>query len=1048
MKFRKVKIQAFRAYNKVEDGTFDFSLSDEQNADFVSLYAPNGFGKTSFFDAVEYGFTDSIDRFLKNIKLNKEAAKSERQLNTQHRGQYILRNRNSPDDLITEIKIYLTNCEKPITKEIPTSKRKGSVDFPFDGIIKNKYFQSVILSQDWIDAFLKVEDPFVRYEKFMDFFGDKKIDEYYKKLIELINLNDKRIEELKNRLKGVQKELDFNGDKDILTKINDKIIELKASGEFLSIIEESFTESDSLNWANVISERISDSEYEKTKQEELIKSVNSIFSGSEDVKGLETYFELRGTFAELVEKGKEYVELLEKYKLTKRYINELNVVSDSRKQLIQEKEDLEDIQKAFPIYLKENIQIKNIENEINNVKEKRSSLDEAISNFRIIESDVKSKISNLNEGIALIDNHLKELPELLDRFNTDTSKLNELQGKLVEENLKLKPIEQSKTELELQIFNINTALQEINKGQYPSIFNKEFLTFRDIIIEIEKNEKDLKEERNKFNEVGKTIKEQEILNKDIEQFISKGAEIIDKTQSSTCPLCNNEYSSFRELSERITNNKLLSGLLSVLLKERSTIEIHINELIEQLNRNKKVLIDSLNKEMHQKQESLAKLMIDLLKINEDRQELLIEYKDTSNSLQSYNSLLRGISYEEYEKNNKESLDKLKAALKLVVAEFEKNHRDLEQKISELNFLENKIEVFDKAIQRLQEDKDFFKVDEYFKLSFPNQKVELETIVQRIEYFNNLVNENTKRIDDIQKIISNLEMFLKNSTQELTEEQLKLTEKVKESLKQVMISFELQVNSILQIEIESCDKETLSTQLNQIRNNAKLIIEKQEKKIKDYNLLSELKKNVGPYLKYEQAKKTKTEIKERTVFLEKKVKIALEEEKKEVSMYLDKKIKSFFYEDLINDLYRRIDPHPDYKKIRFICDFKEDKPKLNVCLYKDEKFDDPIFPNLYFSTAQLNILSLSIFLAKALNAKDDEGNPIDCIFIDDPIQSMDNINILSTIDLLRSLVKNEGKQIILSTHDENFHNLLKKKIPSNLFKSKFMELETFGKVKKE
>ena len=91
------------------------------------------------------------------------------------------------------------------------------------------------------------------------------------------------------------------------------------------------------------------------------------------------------------------------------------------------------------------------------------------------------------------------------------------------------------------------------------------------------------------------------------------------------------------------------------------------------------------------------------------------------------------------------------------------------------------------------------------------------------------------------------------------------------------------------------------------------------------------------------------------------------------------------------------------------------------------------------------LSLCIFLAKALNAKDDDGNSIDSIFVDDPIRSMDSINILSTIDLLRSIVIHE-KQIILSTHDENFHNLLKKKIPSALFKSKFMELETFGKVK--
>jgi len=87
------------------------------------------------------------------------------------------------------------------------------------------------------------------------------------------------------------------------------------------------------------------------------------------------------------------------------------------------------------------------------------------------------------------------------------------------------------------------------------------------------------------------------------------------------------------------------------------------------------------------------------------------------------------------------------------------------------------------------------------------------------------------------------------------------------------------------------------------------------------------------------------------------------------------------------------------------------------------------------------LSLSIFLASAL--KETEYK---CIFIDDPIQSMDNINVLSTIDLLRSIVVNENRQIILSTHDENFHNLLKKKMPAELFESKFLELESFGKVR--
>jgi exonuclease SbcC len=110
------------------------------------------------------------------------------------------------------------------------------------------------------------------------------------------------------------------------------------------------------------------------------------------------------------------------------------------------------------------------------------------------------------------------------------------------------------------------------------------------------------------------------------------------------------------------------------------------------------------------------------------------------------------------------------------------------------------------------------------------------------------------------------------------------------------------------------------------------------------------------------------------------------------------------------------------------------------IYVKNSDSELIVPNLYFSTAQINILSLCIFLASSLKSTE-----YDCILIDDPIQSMDSINILSTIDLLRSIIVNNDKQIIISTHDENFHNLLKKKMPTELFKSKFLRLESFGKV---
>ena len=170
---------------------------------------------------------------------------------------------------------------------------------------------------------------------------------------------------------------------------------------------------------------------------------------------------------------------------------------------------------------------------------------------------------------------------------------------------------------------------------------------------------------------------------------------------------------------------------------------------------------------------------------------------------------------------------------------------------------------------------------------------------------------------------------------------------------------------------------------------------------------------------------------------------LSKERKNISAFIEKEVQSFFFQDLINKFYKKIDPHPHYKEISFKCDFSTDKPKLHILVSSQENV---IVPTLYFSSAQLNALSLSIFLAKAINVRDPESKkPIDSIFVDDPIQAMDSINILSVIDLLRSIAVNFDKQIILSTHDENFYKLLQKKVPNSIFDSKFIELESYGKV---
>ena len=63
MKIKKVEIEGFRAYRFKEDGTFDFTNKDDIPSNFVAIYAPNGFGKSSFYDAVEWAITHNLDRF-------------------------------------------------------------------------------------------------------------------------------------------------------------------------------------------------------------------------------------------------------------------------------------------------------------------------------------------------------------------------------------------------------------------------------------------------------------------------------------------------------------------------------------------------------------------------------------------------------------------------------------------------------------------------------------------------------------------------------------------------------------------------------------------------------------------------------------------------------------------------------------------------------------------------------------------------------------------------------------------------------------------------
>ncbi|MDC5306497.1 ATP-binding protein, partial [Acinetobacter baumannii] len=236
MKIKKVEIQAFRAYKTKEDGTFDFNLSNNEPSNFVGIYAPNGFGKSSFYDAVEWGITNNVERISgeHNKKIIETAARCTKQEGV---GQKILRNKDVNKKLSTFVNISSTNQIFNRSLKIP---RSDSKDIPRNKKIENQYFSQVILSQDAIDRFLKETKPEDRYLQFMDYFG-KDIEAARKKLTILINDNNSILQKLKADEKNLKDNLSKPVDMSILEQFNSIVKELILRGEEIKYIENNFS---------------------------------------------------------------------------------------------------------------------------------------------------------------------------------------------------------------------------------------------------------------------------------------------------------------------------------------------------------------------------------------------------------------------------------------------------------------------------------------------------------------------------------------------------------------------------------------------------------------------------------------------------------------------------------------------------------------------------------------------------------------------------------------------------------------------------------------
>lgn len=128
--------------------------------------------------------------------------------------------------------------------------------------------------------------------------------------------------------------------------------------------------------------------------------------------------------------------------------------------------------------------------------------------------------------------------------------------------------------------------------------------------------------------------------------------------------------------------------------------------------------------------------------------------------------------------------------------------------------------------------------------------------------------------------------------------------------------------------------------------------------------------------------------------------------------------------LLQKIYTRIDPHPTFRIAELRSYVSYGKGRVETPVTDPRSGSGKIevdSPADIFSSSQTNALAVSIFLAMNLAS---DGMPLQTAILDDPLQSLDVINLLGLLDVLRRT--RERRQLLISTHDENFAALLRRK----------------------
>jgi len=998
-RLKEVVIDTFRAYKRRQ--VFDV------DSDLVILYGPNGLGKTSFFDAIDYACTGRIGRLCSRSSSQSEFVEFARHLSSKdaNTGSVTLKfNRDDSEHMLTRsignwsnAKLDSDELDRANVIQFLTSAPWGEKKERIENL--ERLFRSThLFSQSSAELLIEFEKnstlsdeivtKMISLEDYHN--GSKKINEILKILSVQISSEKEQLEDLHMKLFETEKKISSlpkiedqdNTSKKLMDMTNQLVMNIHSMIDFSA--DDKIPDFDSVReWRSLIEAKLQnhrDQYYQISKLE----------------KDFQTYFEN-----------------------TKKYLSQNKIIAKNENELTTHIKTCEKL-KAEKLRLSEecNQEYKLIESSKSSIHH-LNLLKVLKANEKEINSDLQKKTDELinnEDNLKIIDFELKKMYKAQTEIDNIDWQTSAYEADMFEQIQKLTNIKDMHSTWEIKKHKENYLMKEIIYCQTK---------IAEYNLQIAENESEYEIRENDFKKADQHYKE---LSANQTRLTTLLDEVELYVTGERCPLCGTNHKTREHLIQQVRAQKEFRPAIEYeitenYLKLKKSIETkksNISELHEKykkyISRENK-LLDNLEKLQHENEQfeyllkqvgivynesSFVQEISDLIMSKNENYQIYIENRKDNQATSDKNRLKieekknKRLQLVESRKDIKSSIDDLKSQL------YE-NH----VKIDNLGLnLKTGIDVertnFDNMMYRIDVANNKIQLIEKQLNSIDAQKKYIENKLAQITTDNKLANTAKgfldKQISSYERIA--FELFGENI--ELNKE--KLNKKQKEVLFSVETYERLAVQTLtLERALDSFQR---SAMLSELDNEGKRItMQKAEisKKIKQLSTTKEWFIQIGNLLNEYSVEAVRSHINScgpLTSLIQKRLST--------VYGFGEVQLKQ-----IANEIEVLVDWHGKSVK-----------------------------PNDYFSDAQKQMLMLSLFLSERLSQTWSGFAPI---LLDDPVTHFDDLNAFGFVELIRGLVTTApGKwQFFISTCDIRLFEIMQQKYANDDCNAKFYRFDNIN-----